>query len=47
MRIKKANLEYKALYYSWNKHSLEFINVLGGDFKNKLVKKIKKWYYYR
>lgn len=41
MRIAKANLEFKALNYNWNKHSLEFFNVLGGDFKNKLVKKIK------
>ena len=41
MRIKKANLEYKAIMYDWNSHSLRHINVLGDRLKNDIIKSIK------
>ena len=41
MRIKKANLEYKAIIYDWNSHSLRYINVLGERLKNDIIKLIK------
>lgn len=42
MRVKNVKLEYYAFYYSFNKHKLEWTNILGDRYKDEVYKDLRK-----
>lgn len=41
MKIKNVELEYYAFVYDWNTKSLDWVNILGDRYKERLVKALK------